>query len=208
MHKAHKFSYTPQYLGYHMDLLYFKEPPRLQILHCLRNSVTGGESFWTDSYAAIHDLWESQGTQDVGTSAAVATEFHYENDGRHYRQQRPLYKTQLRDFTRQLSEVSYSPPFQNPATTLPLTSTASSEGYLKLMRDFAHAIDKPEAKYERLMRPGEAMIFDNRRILHARKEFDASSGERWLKGAYIDGDPYLSKCRVMFEKHGLEPIEG
>jgi gamma-butyrobetaine dioxygenase len=45
------------------------------------------------------------------------------------------------------------------------------------------------------MEPGECVIFDNRRILHARTAF--AGGERWLRGAYLDDDPYLSKMRVL-----------
>jgi hypothetical protein len=37
-------------------------------------------------------------------------------------------------------------------------------------------------------------------VLHARKAFDATKGERWLKGAYVDDDVYYSKLRVLEEK--------
>ena len=40
-------------LGFHMDLLYYKEPPRLQILHCLRRSQRGGHSRFSDSFKAV-----------------------------------------------------------------------------------------------------------------------------------------------------------
>ena len=43
-------------------------------------------------------------------------------------------------------------------------------------------------------------VFANRRVLHARREFDPKSGERWLKGAYVDTDAYLSKFRVLSER--------
>lgn len=45
------------------------------------------------------------------------------------------------------------------------------------------------------------MIFDNRRVLHARRAFDASKGERWLKGAYVDDDVFFSKLRVLEERY-------
>ncbi len=54
--------------------------------------------------------------------------------------------------------------------------------------------------YEYRLNEGECVIFDNRRVLHARKAFDATKGERWLKGAYIDDDVFSSKLRVLEEK--------
>ena len=44
------------------------------------------------------------------------------------------------------------------------------------------------------------MIFDNRRVLHARRAFDATKGERWLKGAYVDDDVFFSRLRVLGER--------
>jgi gamma-butyrobetaine dioxygenase len=37
-------------------------------------------------------------------------------------------------------------------------------------------------------------------VLHARRAFDATKGERWLKGAYVDDDVFFSKLRVLEEK--------
>lgn len=50
---------------------------------------------------------------------------------------------------------------------------------------------------------GECVIFDNRRVLHARRAFDeqGDKGEivRWLKGAYVDGDAIWDRWRVVNE---------
>ena len=49
---------------------------------------------------------------------------------------------------------------------------------------------------------GECVLFDNRRVLHARKAFDVGDmgKERWLRGAYVDRDPYESKMRLLQER--------
>jgi alpha-ketoglutarate-dependent taurine dioxygenase len=36
------------------------------------------------------------------------------------------------------------------------------------------------------MKEGDLVFFDNRRVLHARREY--GEGERWLKGCYLDGE--------------------
>jgi hypothetical protein len=61
------------------------------------------------------------------------------------------------------------------------------------------------------MQEGECVIFNNRRVLHGRKAFDAEGGERWLKGAYVDTDVLMSRWRVLNEKYkaqGDEIIQG
>ena len=45
--------------------------------------------------------------------------------------------------------------------------------------------------------PGDLVIFDNRRILHGRAAFDDASGERALKGCYMEREEVLSRIRVL-----------
>jgi gamma-butyrobetaine dioxygenase len=44
--------------------------------------------------------------------------------------------------------------------------------------------------------------FDNRRVLHARREFDPQSGARHLQGAYVDRDEINSRWRVLSRQLG------
>lgn len=44
------------------------------------------------------------------------------------------------------------------------------------------------------------MIFNNRRVLHGRRQFEAGTGQRWLKGTYVDTDVFNSKWRVLNER--------
>ena len=45
-----------------------------------------------------------------------------------------------------------------------------------------------------------AVIFANRRVLHGRTAFDPTSGDRHLKGTYLDLDVFKDKLRVLSEK--------
>jgi gamma-butyrobetaine dioxygenase len=44
--------------------------------------------------------------------------------------------------------------------------------------------------------PGDCLIFDNTRVLHARTAF-AATGERHLQGCYADLDGLLSTLAVL-----------
>lgn len=107
------------------------------------------------------------------------------------------------DFADLLHAVSWSPPFQAPFSAAKSPSlhglNSSLVRWHAAARKFNGLIHKPDGVYERMMKPGECVLFDNRRVLHARKAFEVGDvgKERWLRGAYLDQDPYMSKMRVL-----------
>lgn len=57
------------------------------------------------------------------------------------------------------------------------------------------------------LREGDAVLFDNRRVLHARTSFTSdgrvdADGEmdRWLKACYLEADTALDRGRVLRTK--------
>ncbi|KAF2085582.1 Clavaminate synthase-like protein [Saccharata proteae CBS 121410] len=92
----------------------------------------------------------------------------------------------------------YSPPFQgviNPSGTMSVDMDL--EYFMDHLRIFTNEVEKEKNVYELRLKEGECVIFDNERILHARREFDAQKGERWLKGAYVDRDVFESKLQTL-----------
>ena len=58
-------------------------------------------------------------------------------------------------------------------------------------RHFAQIIERPDMEISFKMSPGDLIVFDNTRTLHARTAF-SGSGSRWLQGCYADKDALLS----------------
>ena len=65
------------------------------------------------------------------------------------------------------------------------------------LRLFQAMTRDPRFFIERRLKPGDMWAFDNRRVLHARRAFDPSSGARHLQGAYVDRDEISSRWRVL-----------
>lgn len=194
IHNSKNIAYTNLNLGLHMDLLYFKEPPRYQILHCLRNRVRGGHSIFVDALNAASKLEKST----FETLATTPVPFHYINDGHHLHHSHTtiVCSPGSGDQVRDIKSINYSPPFQAPL----FTDTA--EEFFIALREFERHLEDPSNLYTRLLKEGDAVIFDNRRVLHGRTAFesmDAKEGEtdRWLKGCYLEEDPVLDKLRVL-----------
>ncbi|KFZ16007.1 hypothetical protein V501_02438 [Pseudogymnoascus sp. VKM F-4519 (FW-2642)] len=205
--QAKNVAYTHQFLGFHMDLLYMADPPGFQLLHCIKNSCEGGESMFTDAFYAVNQL-QSSYPAETSVLAEFPVNYHYKNAGEHYRHSHPTveYDTTAHstNATRPLKYVNYSPPFQGPFNltngTSDTTSLARLSAYHEMAGKFQEITEREENIYKYKMKEGEMVIFNNRRVLHARTAFDVSSGERWLKGGYIDTDVVLSRHRVLREE--------
>ena len=199
--------YTSLDLGLHMDLLYFESPPGVQFLHCLKNTAQGGSSIFADAFRAAttvrmssHMLWHSLLRYPVP--------FRYEYDGHHYHHAHPTVVLDRTDYrtNKRISHVNYSPPSQAPfegdgQSLDDLQYAGKFKQFHTALRMFANGINEPKAQFELTLAEGDCAVFVNRRVLHGRRRFDSrGGGERWLKGAYVDTDAFLSKWRVLSGK--------
>lgn len=196
-------AYTNVDLGLHMDLLYFAHPPRFQILHCLRNRVDGGASYFVDALHASESLRESH-PEDFSILTETPVAFHYINDGHHLHYSHPTIQLAppLAGAPRPIAHINYSPPFQAP---LPLSTPPA---FYSALSRFVDVLERPTLRFEYLLREGDAVLFDNRRVLHARMAFkdrdnnpgSNASPNRWLKGCYLEADAVLDRGRVLRER--------
>ncbi|TPX62979.1 hypothetical protein PhCBS80983_g00136 [Powellomyces hirtus] len=186
MPDAKNIAYTSLDLGLHMDLMYFEAPPGLQLLHSLKNSVTGGASIFLDSFKAAAMLKKTN-PEAYKALTEIPVTFHYINDGRHMHFRRP---TIVENDHNEPVMVYYAPPFQGPL------ESEEVDRFYSAFHAFVNILKEPSLTYKMMMRPGDCVVFANRRVLHGREEFDAASGERHLKGAYVDWDDFKDRLRV------------
>lgn len=100
-----------------------------------------------------------------------------------------------------IKHINYSPPFQAP---LPFDTPST---FYPAFSRFADLLESPSRRYEYLLQEGDAVLFDNRRVLHGRTEFkerDHRGGfdhneitNRWLKGCYFEADTMLDRWRIL-----------
>lgn len=211
---SRNIAYTDLDLGLHIDLEYFENPPRYQILHMLRNrGVIGGESIFSDAFYAAHALKQAD-REAFDTLCTEPVAFHYINDHHHlYREHPTIQLAPPGSYDPKTEEpsiqyINYSPPFQAP---LPLR-TARNPKFLPALKQFATYLGSSEALYEHRMEEGTAVIFDNRRVLHGRREFsnaskgewkgvdDVPEGTRWLKGCYLEAEGILDQLSTLRDR--------
>ncbi|MCJ1308835.1 hypothetical protein MMC25_002490 [Agyrium rufum] len=226
---AKNVAYTSTHLGLHMDLLYMADPPGLQVLHCINAGSVGGESLFSDSFYA----WERLQMHDPDLAdefAAFPVTYQYKNDGHWYQHTHPtiqfgknwgpgVFATSSGDESGRLSmyeAINWSPPFQAPfqryvggrGENEATATVLSLRKYVQGAKIFKSLIEEDRALYRETLKPGEAVIFNNRRVLHGRTAFEVEKGkERWLRGAYVDTDPWRSKLRALKTSAKQNPKE-
>ncbi|KAI8968885.1 hypothetical protein BDF20DRAFT_826719 [Mycotypha africana] len=192
--KSVNIAYTSLYLGFHMDLMYMDCPPGIQLLHSLKNTVTGGASIFVDSFRAV-ELLKEKYPEDYRILKEVPVTFHYVNNGHHMYFKRPTIVTdEIHSGPAWDSHVNYAPQFQGPMDDLSPKMARAFYGAFQKLADF---IEDPSLRYEITLQPGQLVMFANRRVLHGRTSFDPTSGDRHLKGTYLSLDSLKDKFRVL-----------
>ncbi|KAI1348368.1 Clavaminate synthase-like protein [Xylaria sp. FL0043] len=189
--EAENVAYTSSFLGLHQDLLYIPNAPRIQILHCLKNTCDGGESLFSDGYrAAFAFVQRYQKMARLLRSRYVT--YHYNKGGNIYKHSRPVLSSNR-------PAVWWSPPFQKPVQSDQMTEQGMHRyvQWRNALIPLKAMLEAQENVYEYKMLSGECVIFDNPRVLHGRRAFDTASGERWLKGTYVENSSYLSKLNSL-----------
>lgn len=197
---------------------HFESPPRYQFLHSLLNgSIEGGASYFVDSFHIV-SLLRASHPEAYETLCTIPVLFEYDNGGHHTRWERPTIELSP---SGSIHAVNYSPPFQGPLPlSLPSASSsdAATETRLASLHSalslFASLCDLASNQFSFQLSPGQVVLFDNRRVLHARtafkfKEGNEGGGERgrWLKGAYMDGDEVWSRWRGLEKKRRNGKLE-
>jgi alpha-ketoglutarate-dependent taurine dioxygenase len=204
--KAQNVACTDKFLGFHMDLLYMKDVPKLQFLHCLKNSCEGGESIFADALRTVLHLAKIKAWA-FSSLSSFAVPYQYVHNNDIYYRSRPIIDIVKNDAdpTKWLFRgVNYSPPFQGPWLAPVKNDKQWNHAFVEwqfALREFVRLLEHDSSPFELKMQPGTCVVFDNMRIVHARKAFDTSSGERWLAGTYLSVDAVLSRLRVVKRDH-------
>ncbi|KAH6637138.1 hypothetical protein F5144DRAFT_569758 [Chaetomium tenue] len=201
--RAENVAYTDKFLCLHQDLMYHDPVPGLQLLHCLANTCEGGESLFSHAVRAAYELRLTQ-RRRYEDLAGLGVYFGYEKGGQHCFKMQKTIVTAPNGLPR---ETRWAPPFQ---ATFPLASgevsSKSMADWKKAAAAFQAIAEAEENMLEVKLKEGECVIFDNRQILHGRRQFAAGQGSRWLKGTYVSRQDYAAAAERQ-SKHVL-PARG
>jgi gamma-butyrobetaine dioxygenase len=178
--KASHLAYTSGGLELHTDNPYRDPVPTLQALHVIEAASTGGESRFADGLAHAEAL-RREAPDRFEALATHAVAFAYRGPaGERYTARSPVIET---DADGSVVGVRVN----HRALRAPPLAAGWAEGWYDAYLDVYARLHAPASVLERSLAPGEAVIFDNRRIVHGRAAY-RGGGRRWLQGCYADVD--------------------
>lgn len=183
-------AYTSIALPPHVDLPTREYQPGLQMLHCLKNTVSGGKALMMDGYAVAEALRQRH-PEHFKTLTRVRwclantakTTDHVWFD--------PMIKL---DAHGDPTEVRIADFLRGPL----LAPFEDIEPAYEALICLQNLLKEPDFALRFMYQPGDLVIFDNRRLLHGRDAFDpGTGGERWLQGCYLERDEVRSRVRML-----------
>jgi gamma-butyrobetaine dioxygenase len=178
---ASNLAFTGRAISPHTDNPYRDPVPTMQLLHCLSNAVAGGESGLVDGFEAAATLRDER-PDAFDVLVATPVPFAWADDHASLRAERPLIDVDGRG---RIREVRFNNRSMQPLR-LPYDDVVA---FYNAYRAFAEIVMRPELLLTFRLEPGDCLIFDNVRLLHARTAFsDTAGGSRHLQGCYADLD--------------------
>ncbi len=187
---ASNLAFTSAAIAPHTDNPYRDPVPTMQLLHCVSNDVHGGQSGLVDGFMAAALLRQERPDYfEVLTNTAVR--FAWGDEQHSLSAERSMIETDPRGHIR---GVRFNNRSMQP---LQFSAERISE-YYDAYRYFARIIERPDMMWHLRLDPGDCLIFDNTRLLHARRAFEESgTGRRHLQGCYADLDGLLSTLSIL-----------
>jgi gamma-butyrobetaine dioxygenase len=192
-------AFTDRAIAPHTDNPYRDPVPTLQLLHCLRDASSGGDTVLVDGFAAAAAL-RAADPDAFAVLTQTPIPFSYVDKATSLTARQPLIAlTPLGRITGvRLNNRSMQP------VRLPFDQ---AEAVYAACQTWAALVDRPEFALRLRLAPGDCLIFDNTRILHARTAFASppsgaarsapGAAERHLQGCYADLDGLLSTLAVL-----------
>jgi trimethyllysine dioxygenase len=175
-------AYTPRELRPHTDGSYSLDAPGVQILLCLEQSASGGESILVDGFA-IAEKVRREHPEIYKYLCRIEVEGMYQGDGVTLLARRPILRLNA---SGELEQVTFNNYDRNVMRL--------ADDQMQQLYDGIRLIDglfnDPQYQWRHQLQAGEAIVLDNWRLLHGRSAY---VGSRKLAGAYVNREDFISR---------------
>ena len=195
-------AFTSRAIRPHTDNPYRDPVPTVQLLHCLRTADDGGDTGLVDGFAAAAPL-RAEDAESFGTLARTPVPFGYIDKETELRASLTLIQVSPRGRVRGVR-------FNNRSARPLRLPYAEVTAFYAAYRRWAELLARPERQLNLRLAPGDCLVFDNTRVLHARTAFGLAAGSpgRHLQGCYADLDGLASTLAVLRREETSERGRG
>jgi gamma-butyrobetaine dioxygenase len=158
----------------------------------------GGDSGLVDGFKAAA-LLRAEDPEAFAVLTRTPVPFRFSDPRTELAADRPLIDVDGRGRIREVR-------FNNRSIGTLLLPADELEAFYRAYRTFAEITLRPELQLEFRLLPGDCLIFDNVRLLHARTAFE-ESGARHLQGTYADLDALAGTLAVLRRERAVAARE-
>ena len=188
-------SYAGNALSPHTDLAFVPAPRVVQLLYCVENQASGGESVLVDGYRVVQDFRTHHPDYfQILSETPVQFRQFYQQWDYFVSHTTPILKC---DPVGTVTDIYFS--HKNFGLDLPFEQI---EGFYEAYCAFARYLKNPAYQYWFRMEPGDCQVLQNFRVLHGRNAFDPRSGPRHLEIAYMEWTYYAGRR----DFHRVKPL--
>lgn len=181
----------------HTDMDYLEKSPGIQAAHCLESnsdsfSVTDAMNLLDQVYFAdgfyVAELLRRNYPVYFNTLTSVPVKFRlFLKDMEYFNYQHILKLNKSRNVTEVHFNNSLMSPLEGPSKSI--------LDFYAAYKIFGENIRNPENLYSCSLKPGDMVIFNNRRVLHGSHSLHSSSVEKRLEGCFADLDEVRARFR-------------
>ena len=188
-------AYTSLPLAPHTDNPYRNPVPCIQMLHCIKNEVSGGNSTLVDGFTVTEKL-----KKDFPDFFKILTEIkvRYQFIDKDVVLEDWSEMIQL-DENQNFKQVRFSPRLD----FVPLMDKEKLDLYYAARNKISEFYNSDVYRLEFKLVEGDLLMMDNYRLLHGRTSFNANEGNRFLHGCYIDYDSTEGKLKHLKRKFNI-----
>jgi gamma-butyrobetaine dioxygenase len=185
-------AYTALGLELHTDLANWHSPPDVQLLCCIKSSVQGGESVFADGFRVAEDLRIAH-PEAFRLLSSHPMEFRFHDGSCDIRASAPPIAL---DGDGRITRIRFNNWLRAPM----LLAEHVVEPMYAALATFWRLLRDPRYHLNLRLEPGCLIAYDNNRVLHGRRSFDPTTGERHLQGCYLNLEDLQSKLRMLDRK--------
>ncbi|XP_044281694.1 gamma-butyrobetaine dioxygenase isoform X2 [Varanus komodoensis] len=194
---ANNVAYTSEKLSFHTDYPVLQFPPGIQLLHCIKQTSSGGESEVVDGFHVANKL-KKQNPEAFQILASTLVDFT--DVGVDYSDFSMQSKQRVIDVDEngQVTRINFNNATRDTIFDVPAEKV---KPFYAALRNYVDLLNSVDNKYTYKMKPGEVVVFDNWRLLHGRQSYQTGREiSRHLEGAYADWDVVMSRLRILRKK--------
>ena len=184
-------AYTALELKSHSDNPYRKPVPGIQLLHCIANESSGGDSSLVDGYSVSKYL-ENNYKEYFKILTETNVNFKFTDVDVILENKSKIIELDNEGNFKQIS-------FSGRLDYVPLLENKKLETFYNARKLMYELSNSDQFKIKFRLSKGMIAMFDNLRLLHGRTKFDPNTGFRHLQGCYLDHDATEGKLRRLLK---------